>query len=88
MSERQQVSTEGRKIGGGAIASLTGLGVLLIFVTQNTQDVEFNFLWLTFTWPLWLYTIVIGVFGALVWFGLGVLRRHRRRRDRRAARRG
>jgi hypothetical protein len=26
------------------------------------------------------------VFGALVWFGLGVMRRHRRRVERRAAR--
>ncbi len=88
MSERVPITNESRRIGGGAIASLSGLGVLLIFVVQNTQDVRFNFLWLNFTWPLWLYTIVIGVFGALVWFGLGVLRRHRRRKDRRAARRG
>lgn len=88
MSERAPITNESRRIGGGAIASLSGLGVLLIFVVQNTQDVQFNFLWLNFTWPLWLYTIVIGVFGALVWFGLGVLRRHRRRKDRRAARRG
>jgi hypothetical protein len=31
---------------------------------------------------------VVALFGALVWFGLGVLRRHRRRKDRRAERRG
>ncbi len=88
MSERVVNTNESRRIGGGAIASITGLGVLLIFVVQNTQDVEFSFLSFTFTWPLWLYTIVVGMFGALVWFGLGVLRRHRRRKDRRAARRG
>jgi uncharacterized integral membrane protein len=79
---------EGRKLGGGAIASLTGVGVLLIFVVQNTQDVNFQFLFLDFTWPLWLYTIVVALFGALVWFGLGVMRRHRRRKERREDRRG
>ena len=77
-----------RKLGGGAIASLSGLAVLLIFIVQNTADVRFHFLFLDFTWPLWLYTIVVAIFGALVWFGLGVMRRHRRRKARRAERRG
>ena len=76
------------KLGGGAIASLSGVAVLLIFVVQNTADVRFHFLFLDFTWPLWLYTIVVAVFGAMVWFGLGVMRRHRRRKARRAERRG
>jgi hypothetical protein len=44
----------GRKLSGGAIASLTGLGVLLIFIIQNTDRVRFQFLFWTFTWPLWL----------------------------------
>jgi len=79
---------EDGKLGGGAIASLTGVGVLLIFVFQNTDDVRFHFLFLDFTWPLWLYTVVVALFGALVWFGLGVMRRHRRRKARRAERRG
>ena len=73
-------------LGGGAIASLSGLAVLVIFIAQNTQDVRFHFLFLDFTWPLWLYTIVVALFGALVWFGLGVMRRHRRRKERRANR--
>jgi uncharacterized integral membrane protein len=78
---------EGREISGGAIATLSGVAVLLIFVVQNTADVRFHFLFLDFTWPLWLYTIVTALFGALVWFGLGVLRRHRRRKERRDDRR-
>jgi uncharacterized integral membrane protein len=77
---------DGRKLSGGAIASLTGLGVLLIFIIQNTDRVRFQFLFWTFTWPLWWYTIMTALFGALVWFGLGVMRRHRRRVERRAAR--
>jgi uncharacterized integral membrane protein len=76
----------GTKLSGGAIASLTGVVVLLIFVVQNTEDVKFDFLFVDFTWPLWLYTIVVALFGALVWFGRGVMRRHRRRKERRASR--
>jgi uncharacterized integral membrane protein len=83
----QGLEPQGRQISGGAIASITGLVVLAIFVVQNTDDVRFDFLWLNFTWPLWLYTIVVAVFGALVWFGIGVMRRHRRRKERRQDRR-
>jgi hypothetical protein len=32
---------------------------------------------------LWFYTIIVALFGALVWFGLGVIRRHQRRMQRR-----
>ena len=71
------------KMSGGAIASLTGLGVLIIFMVQNTETITFKFLTLSFSWPMWLYTIVVAVFGAIVWIGLGVLRRHRRRKARR-----
>ena len=76
-------SSSSKGLGAGAIASLTGLGALLIFIVQNTEDVRFHFLFLSFTWPLWLYTVVTALIGALVWFGLGVMRRHRRRQERR-----
>jgi uncharacterized integral membrane protein len=72
-----------KKLGAGAIASISGGAALLIFIVQNTEDVRFDFLFLSFTWPMWLYTIVAAVFGALVWFGLGVMRRHARRKERR-----
>jgi uncharacterized integral membrane protein len=75
--------SSGSKLSGGAIASLGGVAVLVVFIVQNTEDVRFDFLWLNFTWPLWLYTIVVALVGALVWFGLGVMRRHRRRKERR-----
>jgi len=87
MTQQGPGESEGRKLGGGAIASMTGVAVLLIFIVQNTQDVRFHFLFLDFTWPLWVYTIVTALVGALVWFGLGVMRRHRRRKERRADRR-
>jgi len=76
-----------QRLGGGTIASLIGLIVLVDFIIQNRQDVKIDFLFWSFTWPLWLYTIVIALFGALAWFGLGVLRRHRRRKARREDRR-
>jgi uncharacterized integral membrane protein len=76
-----------RRLSGGAIASLSGIGVLLIFMIQNTEDATVDFLFWSFTWPLWLLILVAALFGALVWFGLGVLRRHRRRTSRREARR-
>jgi len=74
-------------LGGGAIASISGLALLLIFIVQNTDDVKLDFLFWDFTWPLWLLTIVSALLGALVWFGFGVMRRHRRRKERRADRR-
>ena len=75
------------RISGGAIASLTGIGLLLIFMLQNTQEVTLDFLFWSFTWPLWLLTIVTAAIGAIVWLGLGVMRRHRRRKARREDRR-
>ena len=79
---------ERRRLSGGAITSMVGLGLLLVFMVQNTEDVKLDFLFWSFTWPLWLLTIVSAVLGALVWFGLGVMRRHRRRKERREDRRG
>ena len=78
---------ERRRLGGGAIAAIGGGALLLIFVLQNTNDVRVKFLFWDFTWPLWLVMIVSALIGALVWFGLGVVRRHRRRQDRREDRR-
>ena len=78
---------EKRRLGGGAIASIGGLAALAVFMAQNTDDVKVSFLAWDFTWPIWLLTLVSAVVGALVWFGLGVLRRHRRRKARRADRR-
>ncbi|HKA96010.1 MAG TPA: lipopolysaccharide assembly protein LapA domain-containing protein [Streptosporangiaceae bacterium] len=85
--EAQQAQQARRRLGGGAIASLIGLAVLVIFVIQNRMRIRIDFLFWSFIWPLWLYTIVIALFGALAWLGLGVMRRHRRRVERRERRR-
>jgi uncharacterized integral membrane protein len=78
---------QGLRLGGGAIASLSGVAALVIFMSQNTEDVTVQFLGWEFTWPVWLLVLISALIGALVWFGLGVLRRHRRRVERRASRR-
>jgi len=85
----QSGGRDGRgRLSGGAIAVLVGGGLLLIFILQNTERIRLHFLVWHFSWPLWLYTLLVAVFGALVWIGLGVIRRHRRRAERRADRRG
>jgi uncharacterized integral membrane protein len=78
---------EGRALSGGAIATIGGGALLVIFMLQNSQDARVEFLFWDFTWPVWLLILVSATMGALVWLGLGVLRRHRRRKERREDRR-
>jgi uncharacterized integral membrane protein len=87
MVQERNTDSGRRHLTGGAIASISGVGLLAIFMLQNTDDVKLDFLFWDFTWPLWLLTLVSAVVGAFVWFGLGVLRRHRRRVERRQDRR-
>jgi uncharacterized integral membrane protein len=85
--ETQQTPQVRKRRSGGIIASIVGLAVLVIFVIQNRVHIRIHFLFWSFIWPLWIYTIVTAVFGAMVWFGWGVMRRHRRRKGRREKRR-
>lgn len=73
-------------LGAGAIASLVGVGLLALLMLQNTMKVPIHFLFWTFTWSLWMYGLVMALVGALTWFGLGVMRRRSRRKERRANR--
>jgi len=75
-----------QKLSAWSVTSLIGAAALLIFIFQNTKHVTFHFLVFDFSWPVWLYTIVVAVAGAMVWVGLGVRRRHRRRKERREER--
>jgi uncharacterized integral membrane protein len=79
--------TSTRRLTGGAIASVSGIGLLVAFMLQNTDNVKVDFLFWSFTWPLWLLSLLMAAVGALTWIGVGILRRHRRRKARRAARR-
>ncbi len=71
----------------GLVSTIAGGGLLLAFILQNRDDVTLSLLWWSFTVPLWLFTIAVAVLGSIVWIGLGVLRRHRRRVARREVRR-
>ena len=69
----------------GVLGGILGIG-LIAFIVQNTESVSFDWLFWTFSAPLWLMLLVtslvafvIGQF-ALMW------RRHRRRQARRDAR--
>jgi hypothetical protein len=57
MLQESSPQAQGRRLGAGAITSLTGVGVLVIFMIQNTQRVRLDFLFWNFTWPLWLLTV-------------------------------
>jgi uncharacterized integral membrane protein len=80
--------SRGARLSGGFLATLAGGGLLVVFMVQNRDDVTVQFLVWSFTVPLWLFTLVTAVLGSIVWIGLGILRRHRRRKARRAARDG
>lgn len=81
--EGPQELDERRRLGGGAIATGIGLAALVVFMLQNTDDVRINVLAWDVTWPVWLVILVSAILGAVIWIGAGVLRRHRRRRERR-----
>ena len=71
------------RLSAGMISSLAGVGLLVVFMAQNTADVEVSFLWWDFTVSVWQLTLASALLGAVVWLGLGVVRRHRRREERR-----
>ena len=87
MTQQGDAEQANQRLTGGMIASAVGLAVLVTFAIQNRVRIKIRFLFWSFIWPLWVYTIVIAVIGALVWFGWGVMRRHRRRKARRENRR-
>lgn len=62
---------------------IAGVIVILIaiFVAQNTEDIQFDFLVFSFTLPLWLVLVIVFVLGALA--GQGGLWYRRRRKARR-----
>ncbi len=53
-------------LSGGAIAMLSGLGVLALFMVQNTEDVRVSFLLWDFRWPVALMTRNSAT---AIWFG-------------------
>ena len=87
MTQQGEAQQASQRVTAGMIVSAVGLAVLVTFAVQNRVHIKIHFLFWSFIWPLWVYTIVAAVVGALVWFGWGVIRRHRRRKERRENRR-
>lgn len=68
------------RLGGGVIAALIGLAILIVFMIQNTERIRVHFLLWHFAWAVWIVVLVAAAIGALAWFGGGVVRRYRRGR--------
>jgi uncharacterized integral membrane protein len=71
-------------VGAGAIASLVGVALLVILMLQNRAEVPVHVLFWSVVWPMWLFGLLMAMVGALVWFGMGVMRRRKRRKARRS----
>jgi uncharacterized integral membrane protein len=54
----------------------------LLFIVQNTDSANLEFLWFNFEWPLWIMLVAFAGVGALVFWGV------QRRRQSRARRKG
>jgi uncharacterized integral membrane protein len=81
-----ETGRSGTSLSAGMISALAGAGLLVVFMAQNRQRITVQFLAWDFTWPLWLLILVSAALGSIVWIGAGILRRHRRRKARRAER--
>ncbi len=44
--------------------------VALLFIFQNTESVNLEFLWFNFEWPLWIMLVAFAGVGALVLYGV------------------
>ena len=86
--EQSPAEGDGPGLGLGAIATLAGVVVLLVFMLQNRQDIRVHLLFWHVTLPVWFIIFGSALMGTLVWIGAGVVRRHRRRKARPQARRG
>ena len=70
-----------RELSAGAIATIVGVALLVIFMIQNTEQVAVKVLFWDLDWPVWLMVLGAALLGGLVAFGLGVLRRRRKRSE-------
>src|SRR4051794_9135532 len=80
-------ASRGTGVSGGLVATLAGGGLLVVFMVQDTDPVTLKFLFWSFTWPLWVFTLTVAILRANGWLGLGGPPRHRPRVARRDARR-
>ena len=53
-------------VGASAVVLALLVLALLAFILQNTEDVQFNWLMIELTMPLWLALVITAVLGALI----------------------
>jgi uncharacterized integral membrane protein len=71
---------EGFAIGGGTIAFILIAAAIVIFIAQNTNDVDVDFLFLDGQWPLWIVVVAVVVLTLIAErLGLWVWRRSRKK---------
>lgn len=69
------------KIGFGMIVSAVILVALVIFVIQNLDEVEVEFLFLSVSFPLWLVAVIFLVLGVVLgWVWRWMSRRRKKTR--------
>lgn len=68
--------------GGKVVVLLIALGLLALFVLQNTEEIRIAFfVWEGF-WPAWIVILLVALVGLVAgWIG-GTVRRRRRRDER------
>jgi uncharacterized integral membrane protein len=67
-----------RNIFAAVTAGIVGF-VLLVFIVQNTDDVEVQWLFLSLTMPLWVLIVLVLVLGAtLGWIVRWLMRRRKK----------
>ena len=76
-----EATSDGRKlpIPPGPVLAVLLVAALIFFVVQNNEAVDFKWLFLDMSGPLWVVIVVAAVAGALLSQVLGWLRRRRRR---------
>ena len=79
----QPLATPARRIDFGVLGAIVAAAALLIFILQNTEELEVTWLFFDATAPLWVVMIVTAVLSiAVTQLVLLVWRRRRRRRGR------
>ncbi len=81
MADDQPKNVQGfnDKIGFGMIVTAVILVGLVVFVVQNLEKVEVEFLFLSFTFPLWLVGVIFLALGVVLgWIWRWMSRRRKR----------
>jgi uncharacterized integral membrane protein len=69
--------------GGKLVVLLLALGLLILFVLQNTDEIRIDFLFWHGRWPAWIVILLVALLGLVVgWIAATARGRRIRKRDR------